>query len=299
MWRMCSRRETSRLMPASRRPTAGSRSRRKTATGSPEEIHGNAEEAEFLFVPDEDVLRTATLHGKVHIEQSGDQPIARRCRARGSRLRAATTSCRTFRALDGAHLKQTGSAMQTQANSSAQDFELTAPVIDFSVVQGHILRHANTSGAAQIIIAQQNASASTSSSQQTVVTAGRFDADFSMEDGRNHLHRVHGAPNAQIVNSSPDQPERVSTSDAVDATFLSHGLDVLTQTGHVHLHGDHKRPRKCKPGPIRPAILPLTRCSSSTKVPASSRGGWRRLPIDANQSADRRSPGRRRRQKYL
>ena len=45
--------------------TRGSRSRRKTATGSPEEIHGNAQEAEFLFVPEEDVLRTATLRGKV------------------------------------------------------------------------------------------------------------------------------------------------------------------------------------------------------------------------------------------
>jgi lipopolysaccharide export system protein LptA len=220
--------------------TRGSRSRRKTVTGSPAEIHGRAEEAEFLFLPEQDVLRTATLRGRVHIEQTGAQPML----ADAGRVVlnfGPNNQLQTVQALDGAHLKQTGSDLHTQASGSAQDFELTAPVIDFSVAQGHILRHANTSGAAQIIIAQQNASASPSSPQQTVVTAGRFDADFSMEDGRNHLSRVHGAPNAQIVNSSPDQPDRISTSDAVDATFHLHGLEVLTQTGHVHYTESQKQ----------------------------------------------------------
>ena len=58
-------------------PTAthASRIRRKTPAGSPAEIHGDAEEAEFLFVPEQDVLRTATLRGRVHIEETGDQPM--------------------------------------------------------------------------------------------------------------------------------------------------------------------------------------------------------------------------------
>ena len=110
--------------------TRDSRSRRKTATGSPEEIHGNAEEAEFLFVPDEDVLRTATLRGKVHLEQTGDQPLV----ADAGRVVlnfGGNNQLQTVRALDGAHLKQTGSDFRTQASGSAQDFELTAPVIDF------------------------------------------------------------------------------------------------------------------------------------------------------------------------
>ncbi len=208
-------------------------SRSKTVTDSPAEIHGNAEEAEFLFVPDQDVLRTATLRGGVHIAQTGDQPMV----ADAGRVVLGfgrNNQLQTIQALDKAHLRQTGSSIRSKASGSAQDFDLTAPVINFRVEEGHILRHANTSGPAQIIIAQANASPPTSSPQQTVVTAGRFDAEFTMEDGRNHLSRVHGAPNAQIVNSSPDQPDRVSTSDAVDATFLSHGLDVLTQTGHLH-----------------------------------------------------------------
>jgi lipopolysaccharide export system protein LptA len=220
--------------------TRGSRSRRKTATGSPAEIHGSAQEAEFLFLPEQDVLRTATLRGRVHIEQTGTQPML----ADAGRVVlnfGGNNQLQTIQALDGAHLKQTGGDLRTQASSSAQDFELSAPVIDFSVAEGHILRHANTSGPPQIIIAQQNASASASSAQQTIVTAGRFDADFTMEDGRSRLSRVHGAPNAQIVNSSPDQPDRISTSDALEATFLLHGLDVLTQTGHVHYTESQKQ----------------------------------------------------------
>ena len=218
--------------------TRGSRSRRKTATASPTEVHGNAEEAEFLFLPEQDVLRTATLRGRVHIEQTGVQPML----ADAGRVVlnfGGNNELRTIQALDGAHLKQTGGDLRTQASSSAQDFELTAPVIDFRVAEGHILRHANTSGPPQIILTQQNASAS--SAQQTIVTAGRFDADFTMEDGRNHLSRLRGAPNAQIVNSSPDQPDRISTSDAVDATFHLHGLEVLTQTGHVHYTESQKQ----------------------------------------------------------
>jgi lipopolysaccharide export system protein LptA len=219
---------------------AGSRSRRKMANSSPAEVHGNAEEAEFLFLPEQDVLRTATLRGRVHIEQSGDQPMV----ANAGRVVlnfGRNNQLQTIQALDGVHLKQTGGDLHTQDSGSAQDFELTAPVIDFTVAEGHILRHANTSGPPQIIIAQQNASASASSTQQTIVTAGRFDAEFAMEDGRNHLSRVHGAPSAQIVNSSPDQPDRVSTSDAVDATFHLHGLEVLTQTGHVHYTESQKQ----------------------------------------------------------
>ena len=41
--------------------------------------------------------------------------------------------------------------------------------------------------------------------------------------GATHLASIHGAPDARIVNSSPGQPDRVSTSDSVDATFLPAG----------------------------------------------------------------------------
>ena len=66
------------------------------------------------------------------------------------------------------------------------------------------------------------------------MSAGKFQAQFDLSEGRNHLARVHGAPNARIVNSIPGSPDRVSTSDTVDAAFLPQGgMDAITQQGNV------------------------------------------------------------------
>ncbi len=220
------------LVP-SKRPASKSQ---QSHAGSPEEIHGSAEQAEFLFVPGEDVLRTATLTGSVHIEQISPEPVL----ADAGRVIlnfSGDNQLQTVQAVDGAHLRQTGTASREKVSTAAQDFDLTAPQIDFTVAEGHILRGAKTSGPAQITIVDspKNGSIPPSSSGKTVVTAGKFDADFAVREGHNHLARVHGAPNARILNSSPGQAGRISTSDSVEATFLPEGgLDVLTQTGNVH-----------------------------------------------------------------
>ena len=66
------------------------------------------------------------------------------------------------------------------------------------------------------------------------MTAGKFHAQFAPSDGRNHLTSIHGAPNARIVNSAPGQPDRVSTSESLDAAFLPQGgIDSITQQGNV------------------------------------------------------------------
>ena len=76
------------------------------------------------------------------------------------------------------------------------------------------------------------------------MTAGKFDAQFASIDGQNHLASVHGAPNARIVSSTPGQPDRVSTSDSVDATFLPQGgIDAVTQQGNV-AYSDGQQPDK-------------------------------------------------------
>ena len=63
------------------------------------------------------------------------------------------------------------------------------------------------------------------------MTAARFDAKF---DAANRLHSVHAAPNAKIISSVPGQPDRASTSQTLDATFLPDGgIDRLTQDGNV------------------------------------------------------------------
>jgi lipopolysaccharide export system protein LptA len=204
------------------------------------ETEARANEAEFLFVKDKDLLRTATLRGSVHVEQSGPQPLE------GDAGRmildfAGQNQLQTVHALDGAHLLQRGMENQTagkSGSSNQQDFDLRSAAIDFTVADGHVLRHAVTSGAAQITIFERQPTVLATGAahdQQTVVTAGKFDADFAADHGPNHLAKIHGAPDARIVSSAAGQPDRTSASDSVDGLFLPQGgIDSLTQTGNLH-----------------------------------------------------------------
>jgi lipopolysaccharide export system protein LptA len=212
------------------------------------DVHVRSDQAEFLLTGKHDLLRTATLTGNVHLDQRGPQPL------QGDAGRvvldfAGQNKLQKVHALDGAHLIQKATTEKKPAAKGAtggpQDFELTAPVIDFTVVQGRFLRRAVTSGAAQIAIAQaQGITATATAGQRTVVTAGKFEADFSSSQGKNRLTTIHGAPNARIVSSTPGQPDRVSTSDSVDAKFLPQGgIETVTQQGDV-AYSDQQSPDK-------------------------------------------------------
>jgi lipopolysaccharide export system protein LptA len=202
--------------------------------GDDPQIHGRADQAEFLLAENQDVLRTATLSGHVHFEQTGADSMVGDS---GKMVLdfAGRNELKKVHALEGARLQQAAprASGDPNGNSAPGSFELTSPVIDFDVAEKHVLRHAVTSGAARITILQAQAGAS-SSPQKTVVTAGKFEADFSSLDGRNHLEKIHGAPDARIVSSSAGQPDRVSTSAAVDAVFLPQGgIDSVGQSGNV------------------------------------------------------------------
>jgi lipopolysaccharide export system protein LptA len=249
----------------------------KAALRSPSsEMRSRADQAEFLLQGKQTLLRTAIMSGNVHVEQSGPQPL----HGQAGRVIfdfAGQNELQKVHALDGVRLTQNAVAENKPTAkgiaASPQNFELTAPAIDFTVGQGHILEHAVTSGAAQITIAQteqdqteqvqtehaqaeqtqggQAAAAPTQAfrtqvagAQRTVVTAGQFRAQFSSSDGQNHLASVHGAPNARIVNSTPGQPDRVSTSESIDASFLPQGgIDSIKQQGNV-AYADGQQPDK-------------------------------------------------------
>ena len=146
----------------------------------PQLIRSRANQAEFLFAPGEDLLRTANLSGQVHFEQIGLHSL------QGDAGRvildfAGQNELKKVHAIEGVHLIQRQSDAMVPAQKTAtngqQDFDLTAPAIDFDVIRGHVLQKAVTSGAAEITINQQ--SAPNSSAQRTVVTAGKFVADFA------------------------------------------------------------------------------------------------------------------------
>jgi lipopolysaccharide export system protein LptA len=237
-------------------------------TDAAQVIRGRADQAEFLLTGSRDLLRTATMTGNVHFEQTGPQAM------QGDAGRvimefAGQNQLQKVHALDGARLTQRAAssgkpAAKGMANGP-QDFELSAPVIDFAVDQGHILKHAETSGAAQITIAQAaDANAQAATGQRTIVTAGKFVGEFTTAQGKNHLATLHGAPNARIVsagpigstpvgsaavasvsiNSTPAPADRVSISDSVDAVFLPRGgIESITQTGNF-VYTDNQQPTK-------------------------------------------------------
>ncbi|HLZ43074.1 MAG TPA: LptA/OstA family protein [Candidatus Sulfotelmatobacter sp.] len=204
----------------------------------PVAMHARAEEAEFLFVPEEDLLKRAILSGNVHVDQTGTEAM----QADAGRVileYAGQNQLQAVRALDGARITQKGAAEKSNAGQGIapgpQDFELTAPDINFAVEQGRILRHASTTGVAQITILQAPPTATPASPpQRTVVTAGKFDAEFAESGGRNHLTSIHGAPDARIVNVTQGQPDRISTSNSIDAAFLpQRGIESIVQKGNV------------------------------------------------------------------
>jgi lipopolysaccharide export system protein LptA len=204
--------------------------------GKSTEIHGRADEAEFLLPGGQDLLRTATLSGKVYFEQLGAEDL----QGEAGRLIfdfAGENQLQKVHAVEGAHLSQkVVRARSGDKNNSPQNFDLTAPVIDFTVANGRVLKQAVTSGAARITLSQAQDSdvAAAKPGQQSVVTAGKFLADFKISDGKNHLTSVRGAPEVRIANSVQGEADRVSTSDSVDAAFFPQGgIESITQKGNV------------------------------------------------------------------
>src|SRR3984957_12624023 len=244
------------------------------ASGAPEkpipDTQVHSDEAEFLLTGKQNQLRTATLTGHVELERTGAQPM----QGTAGRVILDYTGqnqLQKVHALEHVRLTQSGANHDpTTAKSStkdfgsrdsgaqdfgaqdfgAQDFALTASAVDFLVVDGRFLDRAKTFGPAQITIhsapvpapvsTQREGrpsslqSTTSSAAQQTIITAGKFNAKFETVAGSSRFSTIHGAPDARIVNQGPGQPERVSTSETVDATFLPQGgIATVTQQGKV------------------------------------------------------------------
>ncbi len=223
----------------------GAVTKERTDQETPTEMRGRSDRAEFLFSPGEDLLRTANLSRQVHFEETGSRPM----QGEAGRVIldfAGQNELQKVHALENVHLiqKQSEAIASSNTASGSQDFDLNASAIDFKVTEGRFLQQAVTSGAAQITIAQPSGAKSPPATQRTVVTAGKFTADFARSDGATHLATIHGAPDARIVSSTPGQPDRISTSDSVEATFLPQGgIETITQTGQF-TYADNLGPDK-------------------------------------------------------
>ncbi|MGA9393455.1 MAG: LptA/OstA family protein [Candidatus Sulfotelmatobacter sp.] len=207
----------------------------ETTAPDTDQMHARCNEAELLLSGKQNQLRTATLTGNVHVDRSGSQPM------QGDAGLAildfhGQNELQKVHATDGVRLAQHSTKTNAPAASAPQDFDLSAAAVDFFVADGRRLDRAETSGAAQITISPpESASPSAESGQRTVITAGRFNARFAANpEGASRLVSVHGAPNAKIVNLAPGQPDRVSTSQTLDAAFLPEGgMASIIQQGSV------------------------------------------------------------------
>ncbi len=217
-----------------------------------DQMHARADEADLLLTGKKNLLRTATLTGHVHVERVGSQAMqgdAGRALLYFAELVKGQNQLQKIHAEEGVRLSQhaaTNEGATTTAANAPQNFDITAPIIDFFVAEGRRLDHADTSGAAQIAISPaQNPLSAPASAQRTVVTAGRFNAKFAATpDGATRLTSIHGAPDAKIVNSAPGLPDRVSTSRALDTTFLPEGgIASIVQQGSV-AYSDGQTPDK-------------------------------------------------------
>ena len=186
---------------------------------------------DMLMAENGDTVRSATFTGDVKMEDNGPQPMEGNA-GRVVMNFVGKNVLSTVHSQD--NVKLTQHQKPSSGSATPQDVEITSSVIDFVVANGRLLQRADTSGAAQIAMRP-----TPSNGQQTLVTAGKFQAGF---DDLGQLATVHGAPNARIVSQTPGQPDRVSTSDTLDASFHSgSGIDSIVQQGRVaYTDGERK-----------------------------------------------------------
>src|SRR3984885_989333 len=154
-------------------------------------IKGRANEGELLLA-EKNRLRSAVLSGDVQFERVGTQPM------QGTAGRVTFgfspgNELKTIRADKGVRLAQVAAAdasvdaakadvlkvdAKNAKGAAPQNFELVAPVVDFTIADGRRLQRAVTSGKGQITISSVQTSASGSElvPQRPVATAGKFAA---------------------------------------------------------------------------------------------------------------------------
>jgi lipopolysaccharide export system protein LptA len=135
------------------------------------------------------------------------------------------------------------------STSHSQTMELNADAIDFWLANGNELQRAETSPNARITLAplpsaiaeprnattanpaSVNATATAQSGQRTVITAAKLYAGFK----ENRIQSMIGKPDAQVVSYTPGQPDKVSTSQQIEAEFAPEGgISQVTQRGDFH-----------------------------------------------------------------
>jgi lipopolysaccharide export system protein LptA len=196
--------------------------RADTKGKSATQIHSQRAEA---WITAKNALKAAEFSGGVQLDSIGEQAMQGTA-GKVTVAFAAQNRADKVVAGDGVKLLQ-----QPARGKAAHPVEIAAAGIDFLIKNGRALQQAVTSGPAQVTVLPL-AGASGADAGRTVATAGRFQANFNRQNRIDHLS---GAPETKVVMSSPGQPDKTSTSDALEVRFNPAGaIAAMLQDGHFH-----------------------------------------------------------------
>lgn len=160
-------------------------------------------------------LQLATLSDGTQFHSSGERPMHGFAGQIDIHFDPQTQPT-LVRLTDNAHVIQDPAASGPAHDQ--QRTEIIADALDINVRDGKAPSKATTSGKAQVDIDQPAAKDQNPST--TVVTAGKFTADFNPEG---HIQHILGEPNARVVSSAQGQSDRVSTSDKLEVFYNDAG----------------------------------------------------------------------------
>ncbi len=179
-----------------------------------------------VAMADQGAVRSTVLSGGVSLDATGERPV--QARAAHVSLGFAEHS-----QLDKVHATGDVQVVQkapARGDQPAQTVQLDSDALDFAIKAGSAIEHAETSGAAQVILTR--AATATEPEDRTVVTAGRFVATFG---GENRLQTLTGAPDSRIVSAIPGQPRRISSARQLNVRFDPLGqIASMVQEGDFH-----------------------------------------------------------------
>jgi len=190
-----------------------------------------AAQGDFVLGPKNEV-QSGVLFGGVKFQQEGPSPLHASAE-RATLVFGPRNVLTQVKATEDVRFAQ---EQRASANQAGQSVELASDALDLFLRTGRLER-AVTGGAARITIQPQTASAPPGN---TVITAGRFEMSFG---GDSRLHALHGEPDARIVNSTPGQPDKTSTSQTLDVAFNSAdgGITSVVQRDNVRYSDGQRR----------------------------------------------------------
>jgi len=168
-----------------------------------------------LEMADANQARRGVLSGGVSFLRKGDDP------AEGK----AGKIVLTFGAENRLIKARAEDSVQLKQGPAGKSEELHAVALDLSVKDGRRLQKAVTSGGPAEIVREQ-------SPGKTTISAGHFETVFN---DQNRPVSLYGTPDAKIVDTAPDKPDRTLTSRELTAKFNDKGEIISAdQTGDFH-----------------------------------------------------------------